>query len=776
MLRYMGQKDDPRIDAERIRRLYMTSPLASGGAICAALILAAILIGSQPVRNIAVWVCAAVLATLTRLFFVIWFQKQGDPSENPRFWKNLFNILIFISGITWGAAGIFLFPEKNVTGQIGLICILIGMTAGAVSTFSAYKSTFVAYTFPAILPLAANLLAKNTPLFNTLGGIILVYLAFVTLIAFYITDQTRSLIRLKYENTDLIEGLERAKEQAEKTNMELKLEMAQRKKIEDALFLHKKNLEAEIARRTAELTRANQELRLEIAERKRAEQALRESEEKYRILVENSSEGICILKNNKISFANQRFCELLGISYPLASANIPIEGFFSPDNRNKAMAFLSSDTSRNPLTHEPVFRATRSDGTEIWVMLTRVMVPWEGEDSIMCLLRDVTRQKELEVQLIQAQKMESIGSLASGIAHDINNVLGGISGIVSLLLMNLPADSPMNQKIKDIESYIEKGARLTSQLLEFAQPDLPRIVPVDINGHLAETLEIYGRTHKEIIIHASYDAAPAAAEVDPQQMEQVYLNLLVNAWHAMPGGGEIFVRTENIEISDFEAGMFQVVPGSYIKISFTDTGCGMDESIISKIFDPFFTTKEKKGGTGLGLSTVYTIIKNHGGHITVYSKPGHGSTFNIYLPATRKAAIEEPREEDHLEKGEETILLIDDEADILEIGCEMLSALGYKVLSADCGKAAIEIFKKEKENIDLIILDMIMPDMDGMRVFETLMRLKPTTKVLLSSGYSKSGQAQKLMEKGCHGFIQKPFNLHKLSTRIRKILDNKEGF
>jgi two-component system cell cycle sensor histidine kinase/response regulator CckA len=251
----------------------------------------------------------------------------------------------------------------------------------------------------------------------------------------------------------------------------------------------------------------------------------------------------------------------------------------------------------------------------------------------------------------------------------------------------------------------------------------------------------------------------------------VFMNMYVNSWQAMPGGGEIYLETENILLDEAQATVFSVKAGKYVKITVTDTGTGMDEETKKRIFDPFFTTKAMGRGTGLGLATVYGIIKGHKGAISVYSEPGHGTTFNIYLPASERVVVKEQAVPAKILKGTGTILVTDDEEIVLKVSKQMLESLGYRVYTAKSGQEAIAIYIEKRNEIDLVILDMIMPGLSGGETFDDLREINPGVKVLLSSGYSISGQAQEILDRGCNGFIQKPFRLDKISQKIREILE-----
>ncbi|MDY6953321.1 MAG: response regulator, partial [Thermodesulfobacteriota bacterium] len=381
-------------------------------------------------------------------------------------------------------------------------------------------------------------------------------------------------------------------------------------------------------------------------------------------------------------------------------------------------------------------------------------------------------RKKLGAQLQQAQKMEAVGTLAGGIAHDFNNLLMGIQGRVSLMLMDMDSDHPHFIHVGGIEDAVKKGADLTKQLLGFARGGKYEVRPTDPNDLVERSSEILGRAKKEIRIHKKYEKNIWTVEVDRGQIEQVLVNLYVNAWQAMPGGGDLYLETKNAYLSQKYTEAFNAKSGNYVQISATDSGVGMDEETRQRVFEPFFTTKEVGGGTGLGLASAYGIIKNHGGIIDVYSQPGQGATFNIYLPASEKAVAKDKEPLADVLGGTETILLVDDEEMIVDVGQEMLTALGYHVIVAPNGRQAVALYEENKDKIDMVILDLVMPDMGGGEVYHRLKEMNPKVKVLLSSGYSIDGQANEILERGCDGFIQKPFDIREVSEKLRDILEN----
>lgn len=387
-------------------------------------------------------------------------------------------------------------------------------------------------------------------------------------------------------------------------------------------------------------------------------------------------------------------------------------------------------------------------------------------------LMDKEREQErIRERMFQSQKLESLGLLAGGVAHDFNNLLMGIQGHASLMLCDMDPAQPHYRDLKLIEECVKKASDLTRQLLGLARGGKYDLKATNMNDVLNRTAVMFGRTRREITIHKSFEPKLWPVEIDQTQIEQVLLNLYVNSWHAMPGGGALFLQTGNVILDEKETVAHEASPGRYVRASVTDTGVGMDEETLKKIFDPFFTTREMGRGTGLGLASAYGIIKNHNGFIHVYSERDRGSTFTLYLPASDKDVPLEAKPEATIVAGTETVLLVDDERMILDVGRQMLESMGYRVHTAGSGQEALELFERERDHIHVIIVDMIMPGMSGAETFDRLKGIDPEVKVLLSSGYSLNGQAQSIMERGCGGFVQKPYNLVELSERIREILD-----
>ncbi|MBI5601807.1 MAG: PAS domain S-box protein [Deltaproteobacteria bacterium] len=508
----------------------------------------------------------------------------------------------------------------------------------------------------------------------------------------------------------------------------------------------------------------------DITEQKRVEKALQESEAKYRNVVENSLVGICIIQDDLLRFVNKGFCEIFGYDCEeIVDKKHPLF-IVHPEDKKRVQENIEKRVGGEIEILEYEFRAFRKDGKAITIKSFGSSMVYKGRRAATGVLLDITREKTLETQLHQAQKMEAIGTLAGGVAHDFNNLLMTILGYTALMLLETDPEDPNYEKLKIIERQVQSGAELTRQLLGFARRGRYEIKTTDLNKLLVRSSELFGRTKKEISIHKKLEKDLWTVEVDRGQMEQVLLNLFVNAWQAMPGGGELYLETGNILVDDSQAQFLAIKPGNYVKVSITDNGLGMDEATRQRIFEPFFTTKEMGRGTGLGLASAYGVIKNHGGTINVYSEKMKGTTFSLYLPASGKTVIEEKESSDTLLTGTETILLVDDQEEILHVGKALLQRLGYTVLLAKSGEEALVVYQKNKERIDLVILDMVMPVMSGGEVYKMLKGLNPLLKAILSSGYSLNGQAARIMEDGCNGFIQKPFHVVELSKKIREVL------
>jgi PAS domain S-box-containing protein len=514
----------------------------------------------------------------------------------------------------------------------------------------------------------------------------------------------------------------------------------------------------------------------DITERKKSEV----EQERYRNFIENIEDG-CFESDlaGYSTFSNEAVKKIMGYSQEeLAQMNVT--GYSEPEEAKRITQIFNNIY----LTGVPakMYDQTiiRKDGEIRTLNASASLIRHASGKPVgfRGIVRDVTEQKSMESerekmrgQLTKSQKMEAIGTLAGGIAHDFNNLLMGIQGYVSLMLLDTNPSHPHYERLKTIETQVQSGADLTRQLLGFARGGRYEIKPTNINELVSRTANIFGRTKKEISIHQKYAGDIPSVEVDRIQIEQVLLNLFVNAWQAMPSGGSIYLETTNVFLDESYVKLFEIKPGPYVKISVADTGMGMDAKVKERVFEPFFTTKEMGRGAGLGLASAYGIIKGHNGLIDVKSERGQGTMFSIYLPVSDKKVVSQEKPAGKTVRGKETVLIVDDEKIITDVTGEMLSELGYKVLTAPSGEEAVDIYRDNKDEIDLVIMDMIMPGIGGGEAFDRIMALNSQARVILSSGYSLTGHAKKIMSRGARAFLQKPFHLEELSQKVREVLE-----
>ena len=409
------------------------------------------------------------------------------------------------------------------------------------------------------------------------------------------------------------------------------------------------------------------------------------------------------------------------------------------------------------------------------VFLSRLDGVEGGEGGLILHFIDVTEQKNLEVQFAQSQKMQAVGQLAGGVAHDFNNLLTAITGYSELTLRRLPAEDPLRQNIEEINKAGDRAAALTRQLLAFSRKQVLQPKVLDLNAIVSELEKMLRRLIGENVeLRTALGAGLGSVRADPGQVEQIIMNLAINARDAMPQGGKLTVETKNVHLDeDYAKNHVAVTPGPYVMLAVSDTGAGMSEQTQKQIFEPFFTTKEAGKGTGLGLSTVYGIVKQSGGSIWVYSEVGRGTTFKIYLPRVDEGAEEYKRgagTEETLQ-GAETILLAEDEEMVRKLARQVLEMYGYRVLEAANGGAALLICERHNEPIHLLITDVIMPEMSGRELADRLAQLRPAMKVLYMSGYTDDAIVHQGVLDEEANFIQKPFPTDALARKVREVLD-----
>ena len=538
---------------------------------------------------------------------------------------------------------------------------------------------------------------------------------------------------------------------------------------------------------------AAQILSNDITERKKAEEALKESEEKHRRLYETMVQGVVYQDSaGAVIEANPAAEKILGLtidqmrgrtSFDSRWRTIHEDGSDLPGEEHPSTVSLRTGT---PVKGAVMGVYNPAEDQPRWIKVDAIPLFPPGEDKpsrVYTTFDDITEQKKaeeerrlLEERLNNTSKMEAIGNLAGGIAHDFNNQLMGVLGYASVIKAGVLRDSQMFNDLEVIEKAAQEMADLTRQLLGFARRGKFQVLLIDIHQKIREMISLIGRTvDKKVKLSLDLQAKPHFVEGDPGQMHQILLNLALNARDAMPQGGRITFSTDVGELGDDFCRCHNIEPGRYLRVTVADTGSGIPEEIRDRIFEPFFTTKEKSKGTGMGLAIVYGIVKNHGGTVQVESREGEGTTFRVYLPLAESEPVLVGAAEDEREVGGTGhILLVDDEDIVLNTGSKMLRQLGYEVTTASGGAEAAEYYRRHLGEIDLVIIDLVMPEMDGAECFELLRKIDPDVKAILSSGYDRFGKAREIIEKGMLGFLQKPYRTSVIGEKILEILGEKE--
>jgi len=534
------------------------------------------------------------------------------------------------------------------------------------------------------------------------------------------------------------------------------------------------------------LSQANSALQEQIIKQERTEETLRKSQEEnkylyveakhaeevYRSLLNSSADAIIIYDlEGRAEYINPVFTQIFGWTLEeLKGKRIP---FLPEIERESTMAIIKDLVEKGTPCHGFETKRYTKDGRllEVSISASRYDDHKGNSAGTLVILRDLSEKKKFEAHMQYVERMRAVSTLAGGIAHDFNNLMMGMLGNISLILYEIEPSHPYYGNLKNIERLIQSGSKLTKQLLGYARKGKYEVKPINLNQIVKDNSETLGRTRKNITIHRELAQDLFPVKADESQIEQVLINLYINAADAMPDGGDLFLQTMNVTHREMKNKSYDPKPGNYVLLQVTDKGTGMDEKTIERIFEPFFTTKEMGRGSGLGLASVYGIIKGHGGYIDVDSEKGHGTTFLIYLPATDQSVQKTMETDERIIKGDETVMLVDDEEVVIDVGVQLLKKLGYNVLEAGSGKEAIRVFSEKRDKVDIVILDMIMPDIGGGEVYDRIKEIDPKVRVLLSSGYSIDGQATDILERGCNGFVQKPFNMKVMSTKIREILN-----
>ena len=514
----------------------------------------------------------------------------------------------------------------------------------------------------------------------------------------------------------------------------------------------------------------------DVTKRERAERALRESESKYAVLVEQARDGVAILQDERFAFANRALAEISGYTVDELTG-MPFLDLAAPGSREMiASRYGTRLGAESPPSLYAAELLTKA-GDVLQVEISSGLIQYRARPAVLAILRDTTERQRLEDHLRQRAKMEAIGQLAGGIAHDFNTFLTAILGHANLLRLESAPGGFTYETAETIEKAAQAAAELTGQLLRFARRGPREVVTVDLHEMIDDVIRLLSHTFdKTVRIARRFEADPANVLGDAGQIQQVILNLAVNARHAMPDGGDLVFTTRAVTLTDDSPGRdMDGRPGDYLVVTASDTGCGMPPEVRERIFEPLFTTRNQGEGTGMGLATAYGIVKDHGGWVQVESEVGRGTAFDIYLPAApapsrEGAPLGTPVETPPPVRGTGSILVVDDESVVRDVATAMLETLGYEVIVACSGEEALRYCQANRDRPDLVLLDMVMPGMDGRACFEALRRLDPRARVLLSTGYDRDDRARDMLRQGMLGIVRKPYNMRTLSSAIAKAL------
>ena len=515
---------------------------------------------------------------------------------------------------------------------------------------------------------------------------------------------------------------------------------------------------------------------IDLTEHKRAEEDLHREREKFRLLVEKSPLGVCLIgKDAHYQYINPKFTEIFG--YTLE--DIPTgqewfkKAFSDPEHRKQIISTWLRDLAESKAgeSRPRTFTVRCKDGKEKVIYFLSVTMA-SGDQFV--LTQDITEKTRLETQLRQAQKMEAIGTLAGGIAHDFNNILAGIMGYAELLKMEIPDQSFIIDKLNEILKATHRAKDMVRQILAFSRKDEQARIPIQVSPIVKEGLKMLRSALPTTIEIRQYiDNGIGIVEADATQIHQVLMNLSTNAAHAMrEKGGILDISLTNVDVNAGKVARYPGLrQGPYVRLSVSDTGEGMAKKIMERIFEPYFTTKEKGVGTGLGLAVAHGIVKSHGGTITVESKPGKGSTFNVHIPRIEKEATLKAEATEVLPTGCERILFVDDEQVLVKIGKEMLERLGYKVTARTSSTEALELFRVKPDQFDVVITDMTMPNMTGDKLAKEIMGIRADIPIVLCTGYSEHIGRESAEKMGIRGFVMKPLSMNELANAVRNGLD-----
>ena len=768
------------LQAEQVQVLYRNMPTGVIASALNAAILAAV---EWPVVShpaLLVWVVAIWGVAGLRALLIFTYRRATPSSWTAEDWQRWMFMTTALSGIGWGSSVYLFAPEIPLPYELVQIFVLGGMTAGAVSVLSVSFPLFLSYALPVTLPLLGHLLLSGRE-FHLIMGIMGTLFLLATLQSAWTFNRVMlSSMRLRLENLALVQSLTTRTEAVERLNREITKEIHDRRLVEEQLRTAHSDLEQRIVERTADLAQANASLQGEVQEHRRTEGALLSSETRFNDLTDNLNQGVWFARAQppQVLYVNPAFERIWGMPAERFYGNPKLwRDCIHPDDRQMVTEAYDAEIA-NPTGHDlqRLYRIVRPDGQVRWIHDRMVIHhTLSGEvDSLSGITEDITEARELEDQLRQAQKMEAVGRLAGGVAHDFNNVMTVILGYSAVLLQEVSQNPSARHFVQEIQRAGERCAALTGQLLTFSRKQILHPVSLDLHRVIRDLMALLKSLIGEhITIVLQLDGAPRWVKVDAVQLEQILLNLTVNARDAMPQGGTLTIDTgQAFPDQVWGTGHRSSSARTYVRLRVHDTGAGIDTAAKPKIFEPFFTTKPVGQGTGLGLSTVYGIVHQSGGTITVESAVGQGTTMTVFLPEVSPPRTDPPSAPPAFDRqpGTEAILLVEDEPSVRLLTQHILRTHGYTVHEAADGFQALDLIRRQDLRIDLVVTDLVMPGMNGK---ELAMRLRghfEGLKVIYMSGYSDSTPVTGDEAHGQATFLQKPFSPDDLLREVHEIL------
>jgi two-component system, cell cycle sensor histidine kinase and response regulator CckA len=757
-----------KIAIDQIQRMTAQGILGIGATAFCSVIVAVALYGVSPKLRLFFWIGTFLTVCLVRIILQRFYLNRPLPAENIGRRKTILLLSLFVSGCMWGVAPVLLFPYSSVAHQVLLCFVLGGMVAGAVGVFASVMAAFYAFSIPATLPLMIILISLRDGTHIAMGGSLAVFWLFMFLAARRLNREIYNFLALKYENIDLIGHKEK--------------EIKERQKAEKELKSQNQRIESIVADRTIELQMVNEKLLKEIDDRIDAEKALRESEEKYRNLA-NSLPQIVFETDaqGNVTFANRNTCQLLGYSQEEFEKGISAMQILAAEQKSTVDEPIASILGGRRLEGYECLARTR-DGHTFPVAIHSEPILKSGRFAgVRGIIIDLTEkkrvereQKKLEARLQRAQKMEVLGTMAGGVAHDLNNILSGIVGYPDLLLMQLASDSPLRKPIQVMQDSGKKAAAIVQDLLTLTRRGVLVEEVLNLNDIILEYLES-PEYEKLLSYHTTVHVAPAlhqdllAMAGSRVHLIKTLMNLVANAAEAMPQGGVIEIATMNRYLDKPVKGYDAIEEGDYVVMRVTDNGMGIASADIDRIFEPFFTKKIMgRSGTGLGMAVVWGTVKDHNGYIDVESQVGKGSRVSLYFPVTRKelAVAQDQNPISSYYGNGESLLIVDDVESQRQIASEMLQQLGYRVQAVASGEKAVDYLSGNR--VDVVVLDMIMdPGMDGLDTFKKILEMVPGQKTIIASGFSETDRVKEALRLGAGPYIKKPYTWLKLGQAVK---------